>query len=466
MRHFTLLAFALVLLACPCAAKDLKVHGFVTAIVSPTSFEIDDYKITRDSSLTVNVKNAKSDPAVTAFRPEDIRVGTELEITGDYNESRHELRATSIEVLLFDTVKINRLALLEKLPALEKSNSGAWHGTLFADDRVEVSEATLVTLKMNGEEREAAKTGMKDIQDQPAPLTSLDDINLDTFVHYEGTTQPDGSVLATKVEFEHAELAKGEADLRKQWTPNVKEPDYSASKPGQLKMTYKKYKILADRDAQEYVSDLGNSLIPQHQKDLPAGSPLKIPFRFYVVNNKVPDLNSFESGTIVVNSGLFDVLENEAQLAFLLEQEMAQIIEKQGWRDREYHKRQITALKVGGFAGLAVPGLPLALIPAAKSVLNGDDYARSLQNQAERVGLEWTLASGYDIREAPKAWKALSLKGIPSENVLWTMYEARRSYAVAELKIHYSPVDYSTLKKDSDDFHRIVREVQDAEKGK
>jgi hypothetical protein len=466
MRHFTLLVSALLLLASPSASKDLKVHGFVTADNSPTSFEIDDYKITHDLKLTVVVKKAKSDPAVTTFKPEDIRVGTELEITGDYNESTHELKAGSIEVFLFDTVRINRVALLQKPPTLEKSNSGAWHGTLSADERVLVSEATVVTLKQNAEEREAAKTGRKDKQDQPAPLTLLDDINLDTFVHYEGTTQPDGSVLATRVEFEHAELAKGEADLRNQWTPNVKEPDYSASKPGQLKMTYKKYKILADRDTQEYVSDLGKRLIPQHQKDLPVGSPLKIPFRFYVVSNKVPDLNSFESGTIIVNSGLFDVLENEAQLAFLLEQEVAQIVEKQGWRDREYHKRQITALEVGGLAGLAVPGLPFALMPAAKSVLNGDDYARSLQNQAERVGLEWTLDSGFDIREAPKAWKALSLKGIPSENVLWTMYEARRSYAVAELKIHYSSLDYSNLKKDSDDFHRITQKVQVAEKAK
>jgi len=463
MRHFTLLVSALLLLACPSAAKDSKVHGFVTAVNSPTNFEIDDYKITHDLSLTMNVKKAKSDPAVTTFKPEDIRVGTELEITGDYNESTHELKARSIEVFLFDTVKINRVALLEKPPTLEKSNSGAWHGTLFADERVAVSEATVVTLKQNAEEREAAKTGKKDKQDQSAPLASLDDINLDTFVHYEGAPQPDGSVLATKVEFEHAELAKGEADLRKKATPKVKEPDYAASKPGQLKMAYMKYKILADRDAQEYISDVGKSLIPQHQKDLPAGSPLKIPFRFYLVNNKVPDLDSFESGTIVVNSGLFDVLENEAQLAFLLAQEVAQIVEKQEWRDLEYHKRQITALKV---AALAVPMGPLVLVPVGKFVLNGDNYARSLQNQAERVGMEWTLASGYDIREAPKAWKALSLKGIPSENVLWTMYEARRSYAVAELKIHYSTVDYSNLKKDSDDFHRIAQKVQVAKKGK
>src|ERR1700733_605885 len=106
MRQFTLFVSALLLLASASAAKDLKVHGFVTAVNSPTSFEINDYKITRDLNLTMMVKKAKSDPAVTTFNPEEIRVGTELEITGDYNESTHELKAGSIEVFLFDTVSI------------------------------------------------------------------------------------------------------------------------------------------------------------------------------------------------------------------------------------------------------------------------------------------------------------------------------------------------------------------------
>ena len=465
MRYFTMLVAALFLCARPSTARDLKIHGFVTAIHSPTSFEIDDYKITCDSRIPITVEKVKADLPTATFTLEDIRVGIELEITGDYNESTRELKARTIELFPFDTVKVNRVALLQKAPALEKVKPGAWQGDLIADARILVTEATAVTIRRNTEEREASKARGTD-KEESAPLTSLDDINLDTFVHYEGTTQPDGSVLASKIEFEHAELTKGEADLRKQWTPKLKEPDYAASKPGQLKMFYKKYQLLADKEAQEYLSDLGEILIPQHQKDLPAGNPLKIPFHFYVVVKKVPDLNSFESGTIAVNSGLFDVLENEAQLAFLLEQEIAQILEKQGWRDREYHKRQLRALEAGQFAALPVAGLPYAFVPAEKSVLNGDDYARSLQNQAERDGLAWTLASGFDIREAPKAWKAVSLKGIPSENVLWTMYEARQSYAAAELKIHYSSVDYANLKKDNDDFHRIAQRIQAAAKAR
>src|ERR1700687_5467026 len=71
---------------CPSSAKDLRLHGFVTAVNSPTNFEIDDYKITTDPRLTIDVKT-KSDVVVATFKLEDIRVGTELEITGDHNES-------------------------------------------------------------------------------------------------------------------------------------------------------------------------------------------------------------------------------------------------------------------------------------------------------------------------------------------------------------------------------------------
>ncbi len=42
---------------------------------------------------------------------------------------------------------------------------------------------------------------------------SADLLNLDTFMHYEGIRQSDGSILAKKVEFQHAELEGGEAKM-------------------------------------------------------------------------------------------------------------------------------------------------------------------------------------------------------------------------------------------------------------
>jgi predicted Zn-dependent protease len=97
-------------------------------------------------------------------------------------------------------------------------------------------------------------------------------------------------------------------------------------------------------------------------------------------------------------------------------------------------------------------------------------YARSLENQADRVGMEWMLVAGYDIREAPRAWKAVSKKyGDHPTNLFWDSHDnntTRRSYLMAELRNNYSDADFSRLKKDSDDFHKTASSVQQAMQGK
>jgi hypothetical protein len=115
-----------------CHAKDVKIHGFVTTVNSPTNFEIDDYRITRDTSLVLEVEKDEGSAAAATFRPEDIHVGTELEIKGDYNEQTGELKARSIKVFSEDTRVIKRTALVEKVPELTKADD-EWTGIFFAD---------------------------------------------------------------------------------------------------------------------------------------------------------------------------------------------------------------------------------------------------------------------------------------------------------------------------------------------
>ncbi len=86
------------------------------------------------------------------------------------------------------------------------------------------------------------------------------------------------------------------------------------------------------------------------------------------------------------------------------------------------------------------------------------------------MGLEWMLAAGYDIREAPQSWKAVSrAKGDSLTNPFWASHSdptARRSYLMAQLRNNYSDVDYSILHKDSDEFHQIADAVKEYESGK
>jgi hypothetical protein len=447
-------------------AKEVTIHGFVTDVKSPTVFEIDDYKVTRDRSLALDISTQEDDKSETAFKLEDIRVGTELEVKGEYDESSGELKAKSIKVLFEDARKLSRTALLEQLPSLTKKGSG-WEGEIRADgQRISVSPETSLTIKPNKSERENSpdkKNKEEEENSESAPLTSLDALNLDTFVRYEGTQEPDGSINAHKIEFRHGELEPGEAKLWQRLEPKVKEPDYSSFAPGELKMHWKKYRIVPDREAQDYIAKLGENLVPAHQKDLPANDPLKIPFRFYLVQDKSFNAAAYPNGVVIVHSSVFDFLQNEAQLAFVLAHEISHAVEKHQWQALHYHRAELTALRAGGalipFGGGLVTGL------AASGIQN--QFARSLEGQADRVGLEWMLAAGYDIREAPASWKAVSMKkGDRPLNPFWDNHDnhtTRRSYLMAELKNNYSDVDYSKLKKDSEQFHHVAELVKTAE---
>ncbi len=461
---FLLLATAL------CAAKDVRIHGFVTSVNSSTNFEIDEYKITKDVSLVLDIEKDESGDATATFSPEDIRVGTELEIKGEYNESTGELKAKSIKVFLDDTKKVKRTALLEKMPFLEKSDAG-WKGTLFVDgQRVVVAETTTMTLRPNKGEKKQAKKDKTELEPEGVKVTSLDGLNLDTFVHYEGIRQKDGTVLASKIDFRHAELEDGEAKLWKQLSPKVKNADYMSFKAGQLKVANQKYKLVPSKEAQEYILKLGESLVPDHQKELAAGNPLKIPFQFYLVEDKSFNASAYPNGVVIVHSGVFDVCENEAQLAFILSHEITHSIEKHVWQEHEYHKKALTALRIGGAIGAGFGGQSIANLTNMVEAGIRNGYARSLENQADRVGMEWMLASGYDIREAPRAWRAVSKKyGDRATNLFWDNHDnntTRRSYLMAELRNNYSDIDYSQLKRDSDDFHRIGGVVKEAVQGK
>jgi len=463
-RHLQALCLGLLALLLACGvsvAKPVKIHGFVTAFNSPTSFDIEDYKITRDSTLVMEIEKEDDGGALATFKPEDIRVGTELEIKGNYDESTSELKASSIKVFLDDTRTIKRVALIEKVPTLQRSNAG-WIGTVAADgQKVSIAETTVVSFRLNKSERKQVNKGAE----ETSPLLSTDQLTLNTFIHYEGVRQSDGSILAKKVEFQHAELADGEAKMWRELTPKIKATDFSNSKPGELRVEKTKYKLVPSKEAQDYITTLGESIVPTRQRDLPLDSNLRIPFRFFLVEDKSFNASCYPNGVVIVHSGIFDVAENEAQLAFVLSHEITHAIEKHVWREHEYHKNALMALRIGGAVGAAFGGQGISnmttLIEAG--VRNG--YARSLENQADRVGLEWMLASGYDVREAPETWKAVAKKyGDHRTNFFWDNHDnntMRRSYLMSEIRNNYADVDFSSLRKDTEEFHKVAGVVHD-----
>lgn len=469
-----LLAFCMAL-PCALAAKDKKIRGYVTRLISPTSFEIEDYRITRDMNLVLEFEKSDEDKEPIDFRPEDIRVGTEIEIKGEFDEKTGELRAKTIKVILEDARKVKRAALIERPPLIKRVETG-WEGSFFADgQRINVGAATHVYFKPNRSEKEAQKkkdkgAPEKDAEAEAVPLQSIEQVVPNTFMNYEGIRQPDGSVAATKVEFTRNELEKGEAKMWKDLTPKVKHPSFVNGKAGELKLNkVGKFKLVPSEEGQSYIRALGEKLIPSHQRALPVGHPEKIPFQFFLIEEKYANAFATANGVIAVNSALVNLLENEAQLVAVMSHEIAHSIQEHTWRQHQYHRKKLIALRIGGIAAGAfgIGGVQdiATLIEAA--VRNG--YSRSLENQADRAGLEYMLAAGYDIREAPRVWKQFAKEyGDRGTNFFWSSHDnntTRRSYLMAELRMNYPDAAYEKLQTNPEEFQKMQALIRNA-KGK
>ena len=441
--------------------KSIKIRGYITNLVSPTEFEIEDYRITRDLSLVLDFENA--DPALK-FDPNDMRIGVELEIKGSYDESTGELTAKSIKVDMEQFKKVKQTAVISRPPSGVQRDGEGWSGEFFADgQRIIVSPTTKVVYKLTSREKKATK--QTEGEDEFAPLTSLDQITIGMLLTYEGPRRiSDGAIAAERIEVVNNELEDGEAKLWK--SLKVSASAANALKPGELKIDkVGKFKLVPNEDVQHYVSTLGSKLIPGHQRDLPEGTPYKIPFRFYVIQDRTANAFALPNGIVVVNSGLIEVLQNEAQIAAVVGHEIAHSVQEHSWRQLQYHKKKRVGLAIVSAVAAAYGQYDLSnLVDMVQGAIQ-NGHSRSLENQADRVGLEYMVAAGYDPREAPRVWKLMAKQyGVQATNFFWSPHETqatRRSYLMNELKNNYRGLDYTALKTNEPEYRRIQELVRE-----
>ena len=477
-RSALLLSLLLTALPLCLTAKDVKIHGYITELKSPTEFQIDEYRINRDATLELEIEKDENDPkSPITFTPSDLRVGSEIEIRGELDDTG-AIKAKIVKVILTDHKTVSRTALLAVKPFLQKSDQ-SWEGSIRVDGQtLLVKPTTKVTFVPNAVEKKAIKSAKKaaaqqvkkapeaeaDADDEEVgdPLQSLESVVPDSWATYKGTRQPDGTILASSVQFKHNELESGEARMMKDLTPHVKALKNSAADLTIQKVG--KYHLYPDDQVQTYVRQLGAKLVPEYQRSLLAGSPDKINFQFFVVDQKVTNAFALSNGTVVIYSRMFELLENEAQFAAVLGHEMSHAIQEHTYRQMQYHKKALLALKIGGAIAAARGNYSIAnaatLIEAA--VRNG--YSRSLEDQADRLGLEYMINAGYDPREAPRVWKVLTLaEGDKPTNFFWSNHSnntTRRSYLMAELKNNYTDLDYSKLQKGDETFNAVAGRVK------
>jgi hypothetical protein len=217
-------------------------------------------------------------------------------------------------------------------------------------------------------------------------------------------------------------------------------------------------KLFPVRSVQEYVTTLGDSLLPPGNR----GTTQALEFRFFVVEDASINAASLPDGTLLINTALLGAIQNEAQLAFVLSHEIAHVLQVHYWREVHETRGQRVGLTIAGVvAGAFVGDLGIFLAGmGVASVVNG--HQRELENQADRLGLQNVIEHGYDPREAPKFCKLIIERyGDRSTSKLWSNHDSslmRGSFLTVQLMRQYPEGHFEQAKRDSSAF-RAMREA-------
>ena len=177
---------------------------------------------------------------------------------------------------------------------------------------------------------------------------------------------------------------------------------------------------------QEYVNRLGQQIVPDDSDKL---------YAFKVTVNPIPQAYTLSTGTILVSTGMISILDNEAQLAYVLAHELGHVY-KDHWRtkvmmplaEEEYNKKQENKRKMwAGIFALAGAGVGAAvgggngIIPGAMGGLvagyaissywakkSSLEWNPTQENEADDFALKATLGKSFDIKEVPRLYAAMA----------------------------------------------------------
>lgn len=185
--------------------------------------------------------------------------------------------------------------------------------------------------------------------------------------------------------------------------------------------TLKARRVLYDNPwVQDYVNGVGQRLVPADSDKL---------YAFRVTYHPIPYAFTLSTGTILISTGMISLLDNEAQLAYVLAHELAHVY-KDHWRGKvmitqaaeEYNKRQekkrlmwagILAA-AGGAMGGAIKGGTGAVMGATGGLLAGYvvgiihnrnigvDWEDVQENEADDFALKTVIERSYDPQEVPR----------------------------------------------------------------
>jgi len=162
-----------------------------------------------------------------------------------------------------------------------------------------------------------------------------------------------------------------------------------------LSKVYQSNSLITDLEINDYIEKLGRELSVKGTKE-------KLDIKFFILNDSSINAFAMLGGIIGIHSGLILAANSESELASVISHEIAHITQKHLLRlfdsqARNSYKSYI-AIAIAILAARSNPQVASGAIAAANasSIQNTLDFTRENEKEADRVGLEILLKSGYD----------------------------------------------------------------------
>ncbi|XP_062600148.1 metalloendopeptidase OMA1, mitochondrial-like [Saccostrea cucullata] len=150
-----------------------------------------------------------------------------------------------------------------------------------------------------------------------------------------------------------------------------------------------------------------NNLDIQQMKD--------IQWKVFIVNDKTFNAVVYPTGEIFVNTGLFNAVINEDQLAAILGHEMAHALLSHAAEQLSYgQKWDFFVIVIMAAIWMIIPSDGIATITSwfMNRVIKYFDlpFSRELEKEADKVGLQLAAKACFDVREASVVWSLMQVK--------------------------------------------------------
>lgn len=439
------------------AKLPLEFDGYITNVASPTKFDVSQRHIFCDAQTQLFLQylvtgNQNEVALATTLDKTPFRVGMHIYVKGTFSKNDKDIfTAKSVKIFLnpnrdpHPEQQLSGDGLIQQQPQINKGSPGL-EGTIWVDGYpLQVAKETKL-LSANGDK------------------LSLGDIHPDLWATYQAVRHEDNSILAKQIKFAPNNTDQEEKSYREKSEPKIELPDYENHTPGKIKSSAAwTFNILPDKDIQDYVSRIGSSLIPPYQKNFSSSEPNKINFRFFVVqqlsiwkDHPTNDVSAYNNGLILIPANILANLDNEAQLAALLANAISVVLEKQLYYHRTRIKTQDSLNVVGMLGGIYT--LPLAI----GNSISTNKLMLQINEKGDRVGLQYLLHAGYDIREAPFAFVVTIKHPHPNPMKPGHVVPDRVQSLMDDLRLDYPSTDYANLQCRREAYQQMLSKMRTA----